>query len=1000
MSSYSVRSAVRRALLAAAIAAGSLSPSQVFAQEVQPQQAEALEEVVVTGSILRRTDSETPSPVTIIDAAQLDQRGINTISEAVQRLSANNSGTIQSGWNAGGNFATGATAPALRGLTVQNTLSIADGLRMAPYPLADDGQRNFVDLNTIPSGIVDRIEILRDGASSTYGADAIAGVINVITKKEIQGLHFGGATALSEAGGGNENRIDVTWGAGDLESDGYNFYISGEYQKSEALWARDRDYPFNTADLQRKCGPSGSCMNNRNWNGVTQEDGSFNGLAAIPGVALIRPVTTAADRIGTGQYQYLNPQAGCRGYKTNLLTPAQIGNTFAPDEICEVDFQADYQMLLPDIQREGLSMRFTKNLGENAQLYAMANFYKTDTHSIAIPQSLAGTPPPPRPATLLSYNVILPVYVCAAGIGTPNGVNTGCTAANGTLNPNNPFAADGQTAQVFMRSPYARSNDTSARALRAVVGIDGSFGDDWRYTGSLTTSEVGLTRDQIGFMIPQRLMDVVARGTFNFSDPTATSKDVWDYIAPTSSVYSPSRLWQVQGNIAKEIVDLPGGPLQAALGASYRDESISSPSANPADDAAPYNRYYNINAVGTDGSRTVKSAFFELDAPVFKKLELTASGRFDDYSTGQSNFSPKAGIKFTPIEQIAIRGTWSKGFRIPSFNEAFGLPTTGYVNRTVNCAQAAAYCAAHGGNAYATAPYAVGLTQIGNPALDPEKSTSFTAGLVIEPMRNLSFTLDYWQIEVKNLISGVTNTSQAEIDYYNNNGVVNLPGLTVLQGIPDPAFPNALPALGFIQSSFVNQDKQEVSGIDLGAALTLPLGDTITLRSSLEASYLQKYELTTDGGVVSRYDGTLSPCNITSCSGSPKYRASWQNTVEFGGTIVSLTGYYTSGYDTASVDTAGIRGDCAFNALNGTSTQAYVDGSPVNCNAKATWNADLTVRHQFSDQLTAYLDVLNVFDIAPPFEPSAAYSTFWFNPSWAGPNALGRYFRVGVKVDL
>jgi iron complex outermembrane receptor protein len=170
-------------LLAAAAAATALPATQVFAQE-QP-----MEEVIVTGSILRRTDTETPSPVTVISVEQMEERGLNTLSEAVQRLTANNAGTIQQGWNTGFNFASGANAPALRGLTVQSTLSIADGLRIAPYPLADDGQRNFVDLNTIPSAIIERIEVVRDGASSTYGADAIAGVINVITKKEIQGLH-------------------------------------------------------------------------------------------------------------------------------------------------------------------------------------------------------------------------------------------------------------------------------------------------------------------------------------------------------------------------------------------------------------------------------------------------------------------------------------------------------------------------------------------------------------------------------------------------------------------------------------------------------------------------------------------------------------------------------------------------------------------------------------------------------------------------------------------
>src|SRR6187402_1614316 len=270
-----VSAAVRKALLAAAAAAAGLPPTVAFAQEQDTTQP-AMEEVVVTGSILRRTDAETPSPVTVLTSETMAERGINTVAEAIQRLPANNAGTIQQGWNTGFNFASGANAPALRGLTVQATLSVADGLRLAPYPLADDGHRNFVDLNTIPNAIVERIEVLRDGASSTYGADAIAGVINVITKKEIQGLHIGGSTGLSEDGGGDENRIDLTWGYGDLESQGFNFYVSGEYQKQDPLWARDRGYPFNTQDWSRKCGASGSCMHNLNWNGVSSEDGNYN----------------------------------------------------------------------------------------------------------------------------------------------------------------------------------------------------------------------------------------------------------------------------------------------------------------------------------------------------------------------------------------------------------------------------------------------------------------------------------------------------------------------------------------------------------------------------------------------------------------------------------------------------------------------------------------------------------------------------------------------------
>ncbi|MGK6354750.1 TonB-dependent receptor plug domain-containing protein [Sphingomonas sp. DT-207] len=961
------------------------------------------EEIVVTGSLFRRTNAETPSPVTVMSAASLEERGINTVAEAVQRISANNAGTIQQGWNTGFNFASGANAPALRGLTVQATLSIADGLRIAPYPLADDGQRNFVDLNTIPSAIIDRIEVLRDGASSTYGADAIAGVVNIITKKEIQGLHANASAGISERGDAGEQRFDLTWGYGDLDEQGFNFYVSGEYQRQNPLWARDRDYPFNSSDLTGICGASGSCMTNLNWNGVTPElaasdpSSAFNGLITIPGVTLVRPVTTAGAASGSGRFSYLNPALGCGRWPTTTITPEMSGTS--PLSVCEVDSQNAYIMLQPEIERQGLSARFTANVGEGHQFYAIANYYKTDTFASFTPLGFNGTPTPPNNG-VAAYNVIAPVYVCPTGVGTANGLNTGCTAANGVLNPYNPYAAAGQTAQLSVRSTRPRTVETSSRALRGAMGMSGTFGDGWNYQADFTASNVKLTRTQGNYLIPQRIMDVLARGTFNFANIDANTQEMWDYISPEQRTVSDSNLWQVSATIAKEVFQLPGGPLQVAVGGAYRDESIDAPSSNPGTLGNQYERYYSINSVGTSGSRTVKSAFFEINAPIVDMLEINGSGRYDSYSTGQDAFSPKIGAKFTPIPEVALRGTWSKGFRIPSFNEAFGLPTTGYVNRQVNCTTYAAFCAAHGNNAYATGPYTLGLTQTGNPELEPERSTSFTAGVILEPIRNVSFTVDFWHINVKDLIVGVTDTSAAEAAYYANNGVVNIPGITVLPGQPDPANPNALPLIGFIQSSFKNANEQTVSGIDFGANIQLPLSDGIRWISSFEASYLMKYELIDENGNELNYNGTLSPCNITSCSGAPEWRGSWQNTLELGDTSLTATVYYTSGYDLASIDFGGIKGDCAYNAENHASVVTYVDGTPVLCEAEATWNVDFTVRHKLNDQFTIYANVLNVLDIEPPFDPSAAYSLFQFNPAWAGPNIMGRYFRVGAKVDF
>jgi iron complex outermembrane receptor protein len=243
--------------LGAAAVSTSLPALAQQTQNTTPESDEYIEEIVTTGTILKRADTEA-LPISVMTSEDMELRGLNTISDMALRLPQNNAGTIVSNWNVGFNFATGATAPALRGLTVQSTLSVADGLRLAPYPLADDGQRNFVDLNTIPNAIVERVEILRDGASSTYGADAIAGVVNVITKKEIQGLHLTGSGGFSQDGGGEEQQFDVAWGTGDLGNDGYNFYVAAEYLNQEALGRDERGKPFNTSDWTSICGPSGS----------------------------------------------------------------------------------------------------------------------------------------------------------------------------------------------------------------------------------------------------------------------------------------------------------------------------------------------------------------------------------------------------------------------------------------------------------------------------------------------------------------------------------------------------------------------------------------------------------------------------------------------------------------------------------------------------------------------------------------------------------------------
>ena len=998
--SSSIRSAVVTALGAAAVST-SLPAMAQQSQNTDPEDDEFIEEIVTTGTIFKRADTEA-LPISVLTSEDMELRGLNTVSDVALRLPQNNAGTIVNNWNVGFNFATGATAPALRGLTVQSTLSVADGLRLAPYPLADDGQRNFVDLNTIPNSIVERVEVLRDGASSTYGADAIAGVVNVITKKEIQGLHMNLSGGWSEQGGGEEQRFDVSWGTGDLSADGYNFYIAAEWMNQEALGRDERSAPFNSADWTSICGPSGSCMPNYTWNSITPEDGSWYGwFSDTPGVTYVRPIDPTGAAVG--QFEFLNPAAGCRNWN-EVQVPAAYLNGTNPNIACEFDYWGEHQ-LQPEIERKGLSTRFTRAFDSGAEFYAMANFYRTDTSAFFLPINFdRGTTPPQGLNYQGTYQAYAPVYVCSTGVGTFDGLNTGCDANNGVLNPYNPYAAAGNRAEVEYRAPMNRTRfiDTESRVTRLATGLNGLIGDAWNYNVSYTFSEVNLTRTQQGGMIPQHIADVLAQGTFNLFEPEDTPQEIWDYIMPVNEVVSASRLWMIDGNIGREFFEMGGGPLQAAVGISHRRESIDAPSANPANDSSPYERFTGYNSVGTAGSRNVDSAYFEVLAPFTDNFEVIASGRYDDYSTGQDNFSPKIGAMFSPFETLSFRASWSEGFRIPSFNEAFGLPTTGYVTRTIDCTNNVEYvdfCNAHNNNGYAEGQYSLGLTQTGDPELDPEESTSFTAGFIWNATDNLTITIDYWNIEVENLIAGVTDTSAAEDQYYLNNGVVDIPGISVVAAPPDPAFPNALPLLGFIQSSYQNQDKQEVSGWDFSVTLSDIGVGPFYWTSRLDASFMEEYTLTTDGGDVLEYAGTLSPCNVTSCSGTPEWRMSWANTFDFSDrTTATLTAYMTQGLDNASVDFGGVKGDCQNNI--GASVLTYVDGTPTDCKSSDQWNVDLTVQHQLNDQIRLFADIMNVFDIEPEVDVSAAYHIYAFNPAWGGPNIMGRYFRLGAKLDF
>ena len=932
------------------------------------------QEIVITGTIFRRTNTETPSPVTVLSSESLARRGITNVSDAVRSVSADSSGTIPNAFGAG--FGAGASAPSLRGLTVNSTLTLVDGQRVTNYPLSDDGQRSFVDLNTMPRVSIERIEVLKDGASSTYGADAIGGVVNVIQRKTFNGLDATLEGGTSQHGGGNEYRGSILAGWGDYDEKGMNFYVGAEYERNNAIYARQRGFPFNTNDLSSLTG--GENLN-----------ADLNNSGITPTAAAVRPATQLnnndlLDAIPGSGFVLLNP-AQCSAIG-GTVTNGDAGQSCTENQV------ARYGEIQPKTERYGIVARGSVRLSDDIEAYMNLSWYRNNLVTEGLPQALRTTSP------IQTSTFVLPNWVCAAGVNCD-------TAADRRLNPYNPFASavgDPLThaGQLYYRFGSADGFNNFAgfrnEVLRGAVGVSGTFGDGWRFQvdGTASQSRLRQTADVVSLL---GFEQAIATGTYNLVDPTLNSQAVRDSVILHNDVTATSALYALQGVVTKDLVRLPGGPLQLGVGAHFRHESLDNPDANPTADLI------GVNQVNAKGERDIEAGFFELSAPVVKQLELDVSGRYDHYSTGFSNFSPKAGFKFTPIRQVALRGTWSKGFRAPSFAETSGQ-ITGFT--TYNPSNFDSGCSQHGGtvqpdgtcagaDSYVRSGQALGFRNNANPNLKPEKSESYTAGVILQPIRQVSLTLDYYHIKKTNIITGGPLSNSALDAYY--AGTPLPAGYSIIQNPIDPLFPSGIRTAAIIVGPYANASSLVTSGFDFEAQADFRLAPGVRWSSNFEATRINKYDFRACGDSsdpscdVQHYVGTQGPYILSSGAGTPRYRGNWSNSFEFGRATLTGTVNYVSGYKMTAEDQngPGTANDCT--------TNLYDPGFA--CKVKSfTW-VDLVGSYKLTDAITLYGNVLNLFDAKAPVDP-ANYAAANYNPTYTQAGAVGRFFRAGVNFSF
>ncbi|MCR8715530.1 TonB-dependent receptor [Stenotrophomonas indicatrix] len=812
----------------ALLLAGAVASSSAFAQE----QATNLDRITVTGSNIPRTNTETPSPVQVVTRQEIDRTGKTTVAEYLQTLTADGAGSIPKTF--GNGFAGGGAGISLRGLGAGSTLVLLNGRRMATYGLADDGQKVFTDLSTIPLDAVERVEVLKDGASAIYGSDAIAGVVNIILRSDFQGAILRGSYGVSGDGDGDAKKATLTAGTGDLATDGWNAFFSLDVGKTDAIKISDRKnrkwigtgdirrWGYDAADAQflggaylsggtaGGTGPNGSVFDDRN---VDDDNPAF--LVALPGCAGLTTIPGQTD--ATAQAQ------GC------LWNPAQ-----------------QYRDLSPEEKYVNVFGRASFAFGEGGEVYTEIGYSKKETIFSNTPSGTSG------------------------GWGYPGGPVNASSGAGAVVlsptHPDNPIPGQASRLRYSAWDVGPRVTNNTNEFNRFLVGVKGNWGE-WTYDTAYLHSGTDLTNKRTGFLRYSSVLCALgnpncAGGVWRIGDNASqNTQALYDYISPTISARAKSSLDMFDFTISRSLMDLKGGPLGLAFGTEWRKTSNSLTPQTYTDQGDIIGLGYSAY----DGTQNVYAGYVELSAPVLEQLELSAALRYDKYESGEGKATPKLGVKFTPADWIALRASYAEGFRAPNpaENGDGGLAAFSNARDPVRCAiDPDNECTAR----------SVAIITRPNSGLKPEESKSYSVGIVLQPTSSTSLTVDAWEIKRTNEIAqGSTADAIAAgnvlRDSNNIGGVAN--SGTILA----------------VNTQYVNANSSRVRGIDTDVRQTFDLGPG-QLEMDLQWSHILKFERT-EGDTTVDYVGTHGNCDVTNCIGTPQDKINFGTTWKQGAWSIS-----------------------------------------------------------------------------------------------------------------
>ena len=947
------------------------------------QSAPQAETIEVTGSRIRNTDAESANPITVVTSEDIARSASTTVEEILRKLpAADFAGASTVNSNNGGN---GASQVSLRNLGPQRTLILVNGQRF----VQTDNQATSVavDLNNIPVSMIDHIEVLRDGASSIYGADAIGGVINIITKQHYSGAEFGGGVGMTSYGDGLKHNVYSTVGA--------------DFDRGNILVNVSEDHTDPILNASRA------------WATSEHPETSYNQYDSISS-----RVTGAVATIGGSQYYFGNGlSSGVLASNAYTLGATQVspgvysGGGLAPGDLAIAGAGVYYDYLPQEDLTAGLDrtqFNFTAHYDLTPNVTAVLEGFYTDRQSS---EQLA---PEPWGSNVFTPQFPNGLYVAANYINS-----AGATVAN-PYNPTNQADAAtlyGASAVNTNVNIYSRllsgdrtySDDVSTMRLRA--GLEGSLLGkyDWQagyiYGKSDATYRVS---NEVNFYHLSQELGINPCGTEtgcsigNFFGTNTLTAAQLHYLYYTNTDTSSIEQQIAYGNISGPVYQLPAGPLTMAFGTEYRtDDMFDRPdSITASGDGAVYSQ-------ATQGGYSTASAYAEVNVPLLSSLPfvkmLTAdlSTRYDYNTTFGRALTYKAGLDYAMTDEFRLRGSQSTGFRAPQVKELYaGKSQTNPSGEDLDpCATGGQFA----GNAACVAAIAKAggtsstITQVnqltaetgGNPDLKPETSQEWTMGGVYEPKwaPGLSVTLDYYDVLVRNEISAYDPEQLLLACYGNVKYLVTQAKACALAGARATGTGN----VGIIDTLNANIGDESTNGIDIDMTdhtttekIGLPAWGSLTFNG--QASYLLS-DTTNANGTTVQNAGTF---DTSTDSAEPRWKALVNLTFAREQWSVGWTTRYYGGshnYDGTSACEYSTLANCT----GSTKGAEDYEGNEVG----GVFYHDINGSYQYKN-ISLSIGVDNLFDKDPPYVGGALNAN---SLGSAGYDFTGRliYMKTSIK---